>query len=76
MSLSTHETKRIPETEQLFMVGGNAYEDLIFKCIRCDGSEIKSRVDGHEYVIIGQFVNRLAAIEDEELRADLVSFRA
>ncbi|NKZ41924.1 hypothetical protein [Shewanella algae] len=75
VSLSTHTINKIPEIGKLFMVSGSAYSDLVFKCIRFDGKEIKSKVEGHEYLIFGAFVRRLAYIEDEALKRELISYR-
>ncbi len=75
ISLSTHTITKIPQIGELFMVNGEAHGELVFKCIRVDGNELKSKVEGHEFVIFGTFVHRLAFIEDDQLRNKLMEFR-
>lgn len=75
ISLSTHTITKIPKIGELFMVNGGAHEDLVFKCIRFEGNELKSKVEGHEFIIFGAFVHRLAFIEDEQLKNKLMEFR-
>ncbi len=57
------------------MVNGEAYKDLVFKCIRFEGNELKSKVKGHEFVIFAAFVDRFAFIENEQLKKKLKEFR-
>ncbi len=75
ISLSTHTITHIPNIGDLFMVGGDAYDDLVFKCVRYEGEKIKSNVDGHEFVIFGAFVHRLSFMNDEKLKRELLEFR-
>lgn len=71
ISLSTHTITKIPQIGELFMVNGGAHGDLVFKCIRFE----ENKVEGHEFVIFGAFVHRLAFIEDEQLKNKLMEFR-
>lgn len=68
------EIYKIPEIGERFMVVRNAFEDMIFKCLRIDNDKGLNGIAGYDYIIIASFVNRLAYETDENEVARLKEF--
>ncbi|HIF9459156.1 TPA: hypothetical protein ACX6SN_003834 [Photobacterium damselae] len=66
---------KIPSIDEHFIVNSDLLDDFVFKCIRCDGKQIKSKVDDHEYIIFASWIRRLSYVKDKEYINKLNKFR-